>query len=50
MDSLNRCGGGGIRTREGLAPLLAFQASALGHYATPPENLLLKVYQVPGKF
>lgn len=31
-------GGGGIRTRDGLAPILAFQASALGHYATPPDE------------
>lgn len=29
-------GEGGIRTREGCYTLLAFQASALGHYATSP--------------
>lgn len=34
----NSCGGGeGIRTLETLADLPAFQASALDHYATPPE-------------
>ncbi len=30
-------GEGGIRTPETLAGLLAFQASALGHYATSPH-------------
>src|SRR3989338_3975339 len=30
-------GEGEIRTREGFDPLLAFQASALGHYATSPK-------------
>lgn len=29
-------GGGEIRTPERLATLRAFQARALGHYATPP--------------
>src|SRR5262249_38958769 len=30
-------GESGIRTRDGVAPVLAFQASALGHYATSPS-------------
>ena len=36
----NSGGEGEIRTREGFAPLLAFQASALGHYATSPKQKL----------
>ena len=32
-------GGGGIRTHDALSDIIALQAIALGHYATPPRFL-----------
>ncbi len=40
--NLNPGGDGEIRTLDTLASILAFQASALGHYATSPENYFVK--------
>lgn len=37
QEVMARGGEGEIRTPEELSPLLAFQASALGHYATSPD-------------
>ncbi len=34
-------GGGGIRTRDGVASILLFESSAFNHSATPPEQSVI---------
>ena len=46
-DALVHGGEGGIRTLETLADLHAFQACALGHYATSPWDCSVTVFVAP---